>query len=117
MAVPILLKAALPSVPLVNRLPGIRKHPDGDPSVLSFDREVVVDRGHVSAYAAVCGFPEKDTVPLTYPHVLAFPLQMAIMTNPEFPFPAIGSSAAAKRFSSFRTPMSRPADNPPCPDP
>jgi hypothetical protein len=90
-AVPILLKAALPSVPLVNRLPGIRKHPDGDPSVLSFDRKVVVDQGHVSAYAAVCGFPEKDTVPLTYPHVLAFPLQMAIMTDPEFPFPAIGS--------------------------
>jgi len=90
-AVPILLKAALPSVPLVNQLPGIRKNPHGDPSTLSLRREVTVDRGHATAYGEVCGFPEKDTVPLTYPHILAFPLQMSIMTSPEFPFPAIGS--------------------------
>jgi len=30
-------------------------------------------------------------VPLPYPHLLAFPLHMAIMTSPEFPYPAIGS--------------------------
>jgi len=89
--VPILIKAALPSVPLVNQLPGIRKDPHGDPSTLSFSREVTLERNHVAAYAAVCGFPAKDAVPLTYPHVLAFPLQMSIMTSPEFPFPAIGS--------------------------
>jgi len=89
--VPILIKAALPSVPLVNQLPGIRKDPHGDPSTLSFSREVTLERDHVAAYAAVCGFPAKDAVPLTYPHVLAFPLQMSIMTSPEFPFPAIGS--------------------------
>jgi len=89
---PILLKAALPSVPLVNQLPGIRKKKDGDPSALSFTRTgVALEAGHVAAYAEVCGFPRKDTVPLTYPHVLAFPLQMQIMTSPEFPFPAIGS--------------------------
>jgi acyl dehydratase len=92
MAAPILLKAALPSIPLVNQLPGIRKNKDGDPSSLSFTRSAVpVEAGHVSAYAAVCGFPRKDTVPLTYPHILAFPLQMQIMTDPEFPFPAVGS--------------------------
>jgi acyl dehydratase len=89
---PILLKAALPSIPLVNQLPGIRKDPDGDPSSLSVARsDVTVEADHVAAYAAVCGFPRKDTAPLTYPHILAFPLQMQIMTSPEFPFPAIGS--------------------------
>ena len=30
-------------------------------------------------------------MPLPYPHLLAFPLHMAIMTSPEFPYPAIGS--------------------------
>ena len=50
-----------------------------------------IDARRVAAYAEVCGFPTKDTVPLTYPHLLAFPLHMAIMTDPSFPFPAIGT--------------------------
>ena len=59
---------------------------------LSTDRPpVTVERGHVDAYAAVCGFPTKDTVPLPYPHMLAFPLHMAIMTDSAFPAPAIGT--------------------------
>lgn len=91
MALPTLLKAALPSVPVVNQLPGIRKSSAGDPSTLSFTRSATVEAGHVAAYAKVCGFPAKDTVPLTYPHLLAFPLHMEIMTSPEFPYPAIGS--------------------------
>ena len=92
MAVPILLKAVLPSIPVVNLLPGVRKNPNSDPSQLSFSREgVTIASAHVTAYAKVCGFPTKDTVPLPYPHLLAFPLHMAIMTSPEFPYPAIGS--------------------------
>ena len=39
----------------------------------------------------MCAFPEKDTVPLTYPHVLGFPLHLQVMTDPGFPFPAMGS--------------------------
>ena len=50
-----------------------------------------IDARHVAAYAEVCGFPTKDTVPLTYPHLLAFPLHLAIMTDSSFPFPAIGT--------------------------
>ena len=92
MALPTILKAALPSVPLVNQLPGVRKNPNGDPSALTFTRAgLATEPGHVAAYAKVCGFPTKDTVPLTYPHMLAFPLHMQIMTSPEFPYPAIGS--------------------------
>jgi acyl dehydratase len=45
----------------------------------------------VTAYDAVCGFPVKDTVPLTYPHLLGFPLHLRVMTDPAFPFPAMGS--------------------------
>jgi acyl dehydratase len=86
------LKAALPSLPVVNLLPGIRKDSGADPSTLVFTRpEVEVTRSQVDAYARVCGFPRKDTAPLPYPHMLAFPLHMAIMTDPAFPYPAIGS--------------------------
>ena len=87
-----LLRAALPVVPGVNRLPGVRKAPAGDFTGLAYRREqVVAERARVDAYAAVCGFPRKDVVPLPFPHLLAFPLHMAIMGDPAFPYPAIGT--------------------------
>ncbi|MDF9715377.1 hypothetical protein KK617_04360 [Nocardioides sp. ChNu-99] len=87
-----LARAALPAVPGVNQLPGVRKRPAADFTGLAFTRPaVVVERDEVAAYAGVCGFPTKDVVPLTYPHMLAFPLHMAIMSDPAFPYPAIGT--------------------------
>lgn len=97
----VLIRAALPSIPVVNRLPGVRKS-GGDPSTLHEHRTVTVMREHVSAYAAVCGFPVKDTVPVSFPHVLAFPLHMAVMTSPEFPFPAIGTVHLANSITQHR---------------
>ena len=96
-----MLRAALPSVPLVNHLPGIRK--TGDFDGLAFARPAVtLERPHVTAYAGVCGFPVKDTVPLTYLHVLAFPLHMAILTDPSFPFPAVGAVHLANSITAHR---------------
>jgi acyl dehydratase len=96
-----LLRAALPSIPLVNRLPGIRK--SGDFEGLAFSRPAVtIERRPVTAYAGVCGFPVKDTVPLTYPHVLAFPLHMAILSDPTFPFAAVGAVHLANSITSHR---------------
>ncbi len=89
---PLLVKAALPSVPGLNQLPGVKKASADGFAGLRKDRPTVtVERAHVNAYAAVCGFPTKDTVPLPYPHMLAFPLHMAIMTDSAFPAPAIGT--------------------------
>ncbi|UUZ58947.1 MaoC/PaaZ C-terminal domain-containing protein [Nocardioides sp. B-3] len=86
-----LLKAALPVVPGVNQLPGVKKSSAKTFTGLSYARTgVEATRSDVDAYAAVCGFPRKDTVPLPYPHMLAFPLHMAIMSDPAFPYPAIG---------------------------
>ncbi|MFC5178738.1 MaoC family dehydratase [Nocardioides taihuensis] len=99
---PVLLKAALPSVPVVNQLPGVRKVPGADLGSLSASREVSVERDHVTAYGAVCGFPHKDTAPLPYPHVLAFPLHLELMTSPEFPFPAIGSVHLENTITAHR---------------
>jgi acyl dehydratase len=91
-AVPTLLRAALPSVPVVNQLPGVRKASVEGFTGLSRTRPAVtVERAHVDAYAEVCGFPVKDVVPLPYPHLLVFDLQMAIMSDPAFPAPAIGT--------------------------
>jgi hypothetical protein len=95
------VRAALPSIPVVNQLPGIRKT-GGDPSRLHEVRTATITREHVSAYAAVCGFPVKDVAPLTYPHVLAFPLHLAVMSSPLFPFPAIGVVHVANTLTRHR---------------
>lgn len=87
-----LLKAALPSIPVVGQLPGVKKSSASSFEGLAFSRPpVAVERAQVDAYAAVCGFPAKDVAPLPYPHMLAFPLHMAIMTDTAFPAPAIGT--------------------------
>jgi acyl dehydratase len=46
---------------------------------------VDVDPGELAAYARVCGFGLGNTLPVTYPHVLAFPLQVALMSDRSFP--------------------------------
>jgi acyl dehydratase len=96
-----LLRVALPSIPVVNQLPGIRKT-GGDLSSLHEVRTATVSREHVDAYAAVCGFPVKDTAPLTFPHVLAFPLHLAVLASPQFPFPAMGTIHVANRITAHR---------------
>ncbi|WP_232661533.1 MaoC family dehydratase [Pseudonocardia sp. TRM90224] len=53
-------------------------------------RSVPVDRAHLAAYARVCGFAVGDVLPLTYPHVLAFPLQVELMASRAFPLPLPG---------------------------
>jgi acyl dehydratase len=85
-----ILWAALPTLPLVNRLPGVKRSGSTLPDVV-VQRAAAVERDHVAAYAAVCGFPVKDTAPLPYLHMLAFPLHLALMTDPKFPYPAIGT--------------------------
>ena len=86
-----MLKAALPIVPGVNQLPGVKKSARDLPDLTLRRDDVEVTRADVDAYAEVCGFPNKDVAPLPYLHMLAFPLHMAMMTDASFPFPAIGT--------------------------
>ncbi|GAW48282.1 MULTISPECIES: MaoC family dehydratase [unclassified Nocardioides] len=88
---PTMVKAALPAVPGVNLLPGVRKTGSTLPDLSLVRHDVPVDLDHVAAYGALCGFPRKDTLPLPYPHLLAFGLHLQIMTDGSFPFPAIGT--------------------------
>ncbi|MFJ4970837.1 MaoC family dehydratase [Streptomyces sp. NPDC088755] len=46
--------------------------------------------GPLAAYRRICGFPDSGPLPLTYPHVLAFPLAMRLMTGRDFPLPVVG---------------------------
>ncbi|HEX5114087.1 MAG TPA: MaoC/PaaZ C-terminal domain-containing protein [Pseudonocardiaceae bacterium] len=63
---------------------------------------VVVDRANLAAYDRVCGFRLSDELPVTYPHVLVFGLQVALMTSPDFPFGMIGLVHVTNRISQTR---------------
>jgi acyl dehydratase len=50
----------------------------------------VVDREHLLGYQRVCGLTGSDVLPHTYPYVLGFPLQVALMAERSFPLPLPG---------------------------
>lgn len=87
---PLMLKAALPAIPLVGSLPGV-KHASGSTPDLVLERHgVTTDPAHLDAYNEVCGFPRGDVLPVTYPHLAAFGLHMTLMTDTAFPFAPMG---------------------------
>ena len=87
---PLYARAAAPMIPGASLLPGI---PGGGGEIPELELELAgvrAEPGDVAAYAKVCGFALRDHLPPTYPHILAFPLQMAVMADGSFPFGAVG---------------------------
>ena len=93
-------------VPMLRKVPvlgsalgaGARQLPDR-----TLERsDVEVDRHHLAEYDRVCGFRLRDELPPTYPHILAFPLAMELMTETSFPFPVIGLVHVANRIEVVR---------------
>ncbi|VVE61424.1 acyl dehydratase [Pandoraea captiosa] len=66
---------------------------------LAFERRnVPLDAGDIARYALLCGFSEANGVPVTWPHLLAFPLHMLLMTDRAFPFAMLGMVHLANRI-------------------
>ena len=63
---------------------------------------VQVDADQLAGYARVCRFPLADSLPVTYPHVLAFPLQVALMTDRAFPLALPGLVHVRNRVEQLR---------------
>ncbi|TRV73847.1 hypothetical protein FKN01_25985 [Streptomyces sp. 130] len=59
--------------------------------------------GRLAAYRTVCGFPATGPLPVTYPHVLAFPLAMRLMTRRDFPLPVTGLVHTWIEITAHRT--------------
>ena len=51
---------------------------------------VTVDGKPLEAFREVCDLPSSPLLPPTYPHLLAFGLQMQLLTDKDFPFPLLG---------------------------
>jgi acyl dehydratase len=99
---PLYARAAAPMIPGASLLPFV---PGGNGEIP--DLELKLGRVHaepeeVAAYARVCGFSLRDHLPPTYPHVLAFPLHMALMADGSFPFGAVGLVHVENRIVQHR---------------
>ncbi len=68
----------------------LRRGAAGAPDPVVLRRRAVIDARRAHAYAALCGFGERCGIPPTFPHLLGFPLHMALLLRPGFPFPVIG---------------------------
>ena len=83
-------------------VPGLGSNKTGLPGTVLTLADVEVDRQRVIAYSHVCGFRLRNECPPTYPHMLAFPLQMALMASGDFPFPVVGLVHIFNRIDQHR---------------
>jgi hypothetical protein len=99
---PLYARAAAPMIPGASLLPFV---PGGGGEIPDLELDLAGVRAKpedVAAYARVCGFALRDHLPPTYPHVLAFPLHMAVMADGSFPFGAIGLVHVENRIEQHR---------------
>lgn len=81
--VPTYLKALLPGSRGLGRGAGI-------PRIEASLRRFRADPQRLQAYREVCGFPVSDRLPISFPHVAAFPLHLRILTHKAFPLTLMG---------------------------
>ncbi len=99
---PLYVRAAAPLIPGASLLPFL---PGGGGEIPDLELDLAgvgADPDDIAAYAKVCGFALRDHLPPTYPHVLAFPLHMAVMADGSFPFGAVGLVHVENRIEQRR---------------
>ncbi|HZE06233.1 MAG TPA: MaoC/PaaZ C-terminal domain-containing protein [Solirubrobacteraceae bacterium] len=99
---PLFARAGAAMVPGASRLPFVSGGGGEVPEQALVRSDVAVDRSRLAAYDRVCGFDVSDTLPPTYPHMLAFGMHLALMTDGRFPLPAIGLVHIANTITLHR---------------
>src|SRR5205807_2043865 len=80
---PLFARAGAAMIPGASRLPflGGGERSDQVPDLTLKLEDVAIDRDRLAAYNRVCKFPLRDQLPPTYPHLLASPPHLALMTD------------------------------------
>jgi acyl dehydratase len=99
---PLYARAAAPMIPGASLLPFVPGRAKEIPEIELELTGVRTEPEAVAAYARACGFTLRDHLPPTYPHVLAFPLHMAVMADGSFPFGAVGLVHVENRIEQLR---------------
>ncbi len=96
------LRAALALAPGASALPFVAGGGEEIPELTLTLGAARLDAERLADYARVCGFTLRDTLPATAPHLLAFPLHMALLTDGSFPFGAVGLVHLENRITLHR---------------
>lgn len=88
----LLVRAAITARGRGGALPGTRLARSG----------MTADPAALAGYSRVCGFGVTDVLPPTFPHVLAFPLQVALMSDRSFPLALPGLVHVRNRIDLLR---------------
>jgi acyl dehydratase len=100
---PLFARAGAAMIPGASKLPFLGgERFDEVPELALKLEQVEIDRERLAAYTRVTKFPLRDQLPPTYPHILAFPLHLALMTDRRFPFPALGLVHIANEIVQHR---------------
>lgn len=102
---PLYARTVAPMLPGASLLPFIGGRGQEIPELRLGLAGIAVDPDRLAAYAHVCGLSLRESLPATYPHVLAFPLHLALMADRRFPFAAVGLVHVANRIT-LRRPVS-----------
>ncbi len=94
---------------MVSRKPTLVAEGGEVPRIEARLSKVVIDRKHLAAYSDVCGAATGGTLPIAYPHILAFPLHLAMLGAEAFPVKLFGLVHVQNRIA-MRQPLS--ADEP-----
>jgi hypothetical protein len=63
---------------------------------------ITIDPDHLKRYINACGLKEKNTIPVLFPHVIASPLYMAMLSYRTFPFLLIGTLHLRNHIVQYR---------------
>ena len=74
------------------------------PSLSIASQSVVLDSNNLRLYRKLCGLPKSSTLPLIYPTVESFCLNLACMCMPSFPISVIGG-VLARYTATMHKPM------------
>ncbi|MEO7132574.1 MAG: MaoC/PaaZ C-terminal domain-containing protein [Dermatophilaceae bacterium] len=72
------------------------------PDTRAVRRGVRIELDNLVDYSRLCGFGVGTALPVTYPHLLAFPLQMAVMSQRAFPLPLLGAVHVTNVITTVR---------------
>jgi hypothetical protein len=94
---------------MVSRKPSLVPEGGEVPRIEARLSKVVIDRKHLASYSDICGAAAGATLPIAYPHILAFPLHLAMLGAEAFPVKLFGMVHVHNRIA-MREPLS--ADEP-----
>ena len=95
-------RAGAAVIPGAGKLPFVSGGGGDIPDVTLVLDDVQIEPERLAAFDRVCGYSLSDDVPAAYIHILAFPLQLKLMTDGSFPLPAIGLVHIANKFTQHR---------------